>query len=314
MRRMTDSPLKSPLRLGVDRASSRVARLGRNYRFNNLEVERFVADIGLASRRLISREYQQSTFRPRNTLRIPDRTEELFSDLAFYWSVGQIWSSLAQALRVSPTARIAEIGCGHVPKVAIGFHYLGVEGKVDLVDNDAIALERASRFLQLIGARFPIGVLQGTLFDEGVSGYDCVFANHLLDDLILDHFCKLHGVDAAKLYEREDNYLEVWGDIIATPHLLDDFVPVLADTLVTKVRPGGVVLLLDYPSFSHRALGLTEVIGLVRKATRLLRDAIRARGGNIVTDLPAASITVDRITVTQDDIVAFRRGGANDEL
>jgi hypothetical protein len=314
MRRLADSPRKLPFSLGVDRASNRVARLGRNYRFATLEVERFVADIGLAARRLISREYQQSTFRPRNTLRIPDRTEELFSDLGFYWSVGQIWRSLAQALRISPTARIAEIGCGHVPKVAIGLHYLGVEGRVDLVDSDAIALERASRFLQLMGARFPVGIVPATLFDEGVGGYDVIFANHLLDDLILNHFCALRGLDSARLYEQEDRYIGVWKEIVATPHLVGEFVPVLAETLIAKVRPGGVVLLLDYPSFSHRALGLTDVIDLVRQATRLLRDALRTRGVKIVTDLPAASIKVDRITVTQDDIVAFRRGGENGEL
>lgn len=313
MRRIVDSPRRSPLR-SVERASSRVARLGRNYRFNQLEVERFVEDIGLAARRLISREYQQSTFRPRNTLRIPDRTEELFSDLAFYWSIGQIWRSLAEAVRISPTARIAEIGCGHVPKVAIGLHYLGIAGKVDLVDNDAIALDRASRFLELIGVRYPVGLVRATLFDEMVKGYDVILANHLLDDLILNHFCALRGVDVAKLYEEENRYIDVWEKIVATPHLLGDFVPVLAETLIAKVQPGGVVLLLDYPSFSHRALGLTDVIDLVRQVTRLLRHALRTRGAEVVTDLPATSITVDRVTVTQDDIVAFRRGGGHGEL
>ncbi len=313
MRRIAVSPRRSPLS-SVDRASSRVARLGRNYRFNSLEVERFVGDIGLAVRRLISLEYQQSTFRARNTLRIPDRTEELFSDLAFYWSVGQIWWSLAQALHISPTARIAEIGCGHVPKVAIGLHYLGFAGKVDLVDNDAIALERASRFLELIGARYPVGIVRATLFDERVRGYDVILANHLLDDLILNHFCALHGVDATNVYDREDRYMNVWKEIVATPNLVGEFVSVLAETLIEKVQPGGVVLLLDYSSFSHRALGLTDVIDLVRQTTRLLRDALRMRGAEVVTDLPAASITVDRITVTRDDIVAFRRGGVNGKL
>lgn len=314
MRRITASPMKSDLSLRVNRASCRVAQLGHNYRFTMMEVERFISDISQASRRLVSREYQQSTFQPRNTLRIPDRTEELFSDLSFYWSVGQIWSSLARALSLRPDARIAEIGCGYVPKVAIGLHYLGVHGSVDLVDTDGVALQRASRFLELMGVRFPVGVVKATLFDEVNGGYDAIFANHLLDDLILNHHCESRGLDIRMLYAREARYAEVWGEIVADPHFLRELVPLIADALVRRVRPGGVALLLDYPSFTHRALGLTHVIDLVRQATRMLRDIVEARGATLITDLPSVPLTVDRVTVTRDDIVVFKKGGGDGGL
>jgi hypothetical protein len=288
--------------------------MGRSHRFTDLEVERFAADIALASRRLASREYQRSTFQPRNVLRIPDRTEELFQDLAFYWSVGQVWSRLLQAISLSRTARVAEIGCGYVPKVAMGLHYYGATGQLDLIDADAVALQHAGRFLELMGARLPLAAVRGAIFDRDLGQYDAVFANHLLDDLILSHFCEKRGVDIATLYAREDRYIAVWEEIVATPGVLEEVVPLLAQVLVRSVRPGGVVILLDYPSFSHRALGLTSVIRLVRETTQFLREGVRASGGVIIRALPSTPIAVDRVTVTQDDIVAFRVGGGDGEL
>jgi hypothetical protein len=288
--------------------------MGRNRRFTNSEVERFVADIGLATRRLVSREYVQSSFQPRNALRIPDRTEELFHDLTFYWSVGQVWRELFQAISLSPAARVAELGCGHVPKVAIGLHYFGARGQVDLIDSDAAALERAGRFLELMGAQFPMGVVKSTLFDDGAGEYDAVFANHLLDDLILSYFCERRGIDIAALYAREDAYIAAWGEVVATRDPLREVVQSLAEVLTRIVRPGGVVILLDYPSFSHRAFGLTAVIDLVRQATQLLRESVRSFGGVVIRGVPSTPVTVDRLTVTQDDIVAFRMGGRDGEL
>jgi hypothetical protein len=301
-------------KVDVRKVSNRVARMGRNHRFTSLEIERFVADVGVASRRLASREYQQSSFQPRNALRIPDRTDELFQDLTFYWSVGQVWRTLFEAISLHPSARIAEIGCGYVPKVAIGLHYFGAHGQVDLIDADAVALEHAKRFLELMGARFPVGAVKGALSYGVVGEYDAVFANHLLDDLILSHFCERRNIDIAKLYGREESYIAVWREIVTTPDLLNELVPALAEVLVRSVRTGGLVVLLDYPSFSHRALGLNDVVEFVRTATRLLRENVRAKGAVIMTGIPSTSITIDRMNITQDDIVACRVGGGDGEL
>lgn len=314
MRRVGRLSSNSPRKLDVRRASNRVSRMGQNHRFTSVEVERFVADIGLASRRLVSREYQQSSFQPRNALRIPDRTDELFHDLTFYWSVGQVWRELFQAISLSPLARVAEIGCGHVPKVGIGLHYFGAHGQVDLVDTDLVALERAKRFLELMGARFPVGMVNGTLSDGEAGRYDAVFANHLLDDLILSRFCERRNIDIGTLYAVEEKYIGVWREIVATSDGLNEVVVGLSEVLQRSVRPGGVVMLLDYPSFSHRALGLFDVVEYVREARRLLRETMRATGAVILTGIPARSITVDRMTVTQDDIVAWRVGGGDGQL
>jgi hypothetical protein len=60
------------------RAAARAVRIGRSRRYDPVEVERFIGDLSRATRRLVSREYRQSSFTPRNLLRIPERTEELF--------------------------------------------------------------------------------------------------------------------------------------------------------------------------------------------------------------------------------------------
>lgn len=314
MGRLIQPSTTAHLRTDVKRASTRVARLARNRRFSELEVDRYVADLGLANRRLVSREYQQSTFQPRNALRIPDRTEELFSDLTFYWSVGKVWEAIIKTVPLATDARVAEVGCGYVPKVAVGLHYADFRGTVDLLDTDDAALTHAERFLEMVGARCTPQTKQTTLFDETVGGYDALLANHLLDDLILARYCKQHGIESAQLYQREDLYAAVWNQIVASHDLLAHFVPALAAALLKLVKPGGVVVFLDYPSFSHRALGLHAVIDTVRAATRQLRAYLRTAGATVLEDLPVAPLTFDRLTVTKDDVVAFRKGGGDDAV
>ena len=297
----------------LGRAAARASRIGRSWRYAPVEIERFVADLSLATRRLVSREYRQSSFQPRNLLRIPERTEELFNDLTFYWSVGQVWREIFAGMPMRQDARVAEVGCGYVPKVALGLHYAGFTGTVDLVDTDGEALSHAARFLELVGARCSSTTQAATLGDPHGRTYDALFGNHLLDDLVLSAFCVPRGIEGARLYEREDRYMAVWSEIINDSTFAERFVPDLADTLVGSVRPDGIVVLLDYPSFTHRALRLTRVIKFVREVALNLRRALVGRGATLLAPLKG-SVTFDRLAVTPDDLVAFRSGGSNGEL
>lgn len=295
------------------RAAARAVRIGRSRRYDPVEVERFIGDLSRATRRLVSREYRQSSFTPRNLLRIPERTEELFLDLTFYWSVGQVWREILHRIELPQYGRVAEVGCGYVPKVACGLHYAGFAGTIELIDPDGEALSHAARFLSLVGARCHATTRRGALSENPPARFDALFGNHLLDDLILSSYCARQGVEVAPLYACEERYAAVWDEIVTDASLIDHVVPALADTLVASVRPGGVVALLDYPSFTHRALGLTHVMSFVRQVALSLRRALTDRGATSL-ELLQDPVTFDRLTVSGDDLVAFRCGGSDGEL
>lgn len=202
------------------RASKRMLTFARSRRFNAVEIERFAADVGIAQRRLVTREYAQSSFQPRNLLRIADRTDELFKDLTFYWSVGQVWRDILE--RVIPPAvhSVAEVGCGSVPKVPLGLHYLNFMGTVDLIDSDEAILSQAGNFLELFGARFECVRRAVAIAEAPQEAYDVVFANHLLDDLVLSYYCAVKSEGPISLYQNEGSYAAIWNQIVQGARLV----------------------------------------------------------------------------------------------
>lgn len=84
----------------------------------------------------VSGEYLRSSLRPRNIMNTTERTAELFEDLSFYSSMGRLWQRPLFGKLSLDAAPIAELGCGPVPKAALGLHYLGFTGVCHLVDPD----------------------------------------------------------------------------------------------------------------------------------------------------------------------------------
>jgi hypothetical protein len=240
-------------------------------------------------------------------LRIPDRTEELFTDLTFYWSVGRVWREVLEKVIPPTVQHAAELGCGYVPKASLGLHYLNYMGRVDLVDSDEAAASHARNFLELFGARFHCDTRRTTLIEAPQEAYDLVVANHLLDDLALSFYCATQGSEFTALYLDEVSYASTWRTMVADREWLPGFVDSTVSTLLRLLKPNGTVVLIDYPSFSHRALGLTTLIQFVRDAQFLLREKFMEKGARVVSDPIVKPVVCDRLRVTHEDLIVVQR-------
>lgn len=299
------------LRGGVDtpmqvrNVARRIERYGGAYNFSLSELEGFQGDLFEAERRLLNGLYGGVGV---GKERIADRTEELFGDVGFYWSAGQVWRELLTAVGAKLSGLSVEVGCGVVPKVGGALHYLEFEGALDLVDVSEESLEYASRWLTLLGCRFPRRSVRSHIFELGYEIYDGVFANHAIDDLILHEHCVRSGSSTRQLYLDGGSYGEAWLEISRDSEWIPSFVEMLVRAIVSALAPGGTVVMCDYQSHSHTALGLDYVTSLVRDVQAQVRKGLRERGLRSLDTLVPLHLHSDRFELGADDVIAFQKG------
>ena len=299
------------LRKQILTASREILKSARNCRISNLELQRLNYDLQISKKRFISREYRQSSFKPRTTMSTPERTAEIASDLNFYWSVASVWQSIISQYFSRRTISVAEIGCGHISKVALGLTYFDFWGQLTLIDQDKHAIDRALECLDYFGARFMRSGQTSSVFDN-TRKFDAILANHLIDDLILSRFCKLNRVSLSKLYEDEKLYLRSWQKILENPAFLADLAKDFAAALVGSLNENSLILLLDYDSFSHKALGISAVTTLVSGFKQSLKTELAGLSATELKPL-ASDITFGRMTIKKEMLLAFSTGEKSDD-
>lgn len=276
-------------------------------RFSTLELERVGRDLRLLVERLRTREYLRTSFNKRNLLNIIDRTEEIFSDLAFFSSVGRMWQDILKKINIPAKGKVLDIGCGFFPKVELGLLYSGFQGSVTLLDANAKALGGAGRFLEFLHIPFKYRVTSRSIWQVCKIRFDLIAANHVLDDLVLADYCRRRRLNLKNIYSSEDLFKDTWGKIIEDPERPFDLINELATHLTKLVVRGGHVAFVDYPSFSHRSLKLRRLLNLSLKFSETLRSALKSKGFKSVKLFSAKQARYDRLVIREDHCVVMRR-------
>lgn len=277
-------------------------------KFTGIEYERFARDLQLTMNRLESREYRQTSFRPRNMLTIPDRTEEIFQDILFFWSVGKIWCEIFNKLKISNKSSVLDFCPGYFPKVELGLYYAGFKGAVTMIEQDRIALKYSNKFLLFFDSKFEVRYCHGSLWSQQRnSGYDLIVANHAIDDLLLAEFCNLSEIPLSVAYQEERLYSECWSSIVSNPSWIKTFVVSLSKKLNYLVSSNGKIVLLDYPGFSHRSLKQRRLVNCVRKCQRLLKVELDAMGYRETKIFRGQTRKIDRLVIRPTNLLVMSR-------
>lgn len=223
-----------------------------------LERTRALRDLARLKDRLVRRDYAISAYGT-NTFDIPDRTEELLTELDFHASLGRAWAAILQAHGLQHLPRALDLCPGWTPKVELGLYYAGFRGELLLLDRSAAALAKLERFLALFGPPFGVRPMVANLFQVELTPQPLVIGHHLIDDVAIDAACERSGLDPVRVYAEEAAFREVWAVLLGdAPGWRDHLVGHLAAGLHRLVAPEGVILLAQYPSYTERLLGMSE--------------------------------------------------------
>lgn len=245
---------------------------------SELEHTRALRDLTRLRDRLERRDYAISAYGT-NTFDIPDRAEELLTEIDFHASLGRAWAAILRAHELQRSPSALDLCPGWTPKVELGLYYAGFQGELLILDRSAPALAKLERFLALFGPPFGVRPLVADLFQVELAPQPLVIGHHLVDDVAIDAACERAGLDPAQVYTEEAAFRRVWTILLRDAaawraHLVDH----LAAGLHRLVAPGGVILLAQYPSYTERLLGMQEASAFSAEVLAGVCGWLQARG------------------------------------
>lgn len=235
------------------------------------ELQRVERELLTVEKRLASRDYRIHSY-CQNVHNVAERTHDVYSEVAFYCSLGNAWAELLSAAEVPADGRVLDLCPGFVPKVELGLFYQNFAGRVVLLNKDSAALQQLRDFLALFRPRFDVECFHVDIFDQTSidellnQQFHCVTANHIFDDLLLDDFCQREEIEPQRLYEEEGFIISVWRRLIRQGLLhFDSVLGKLARSIECHVAVGGSFIATQYPSYMERALGLQHASEFCRQ-------------------------------------------------
>ena len=245
---------------------------------SDTERRRLGRELARVRSRLEAGEYSRNSF-VGNTFNIPERMEDLLSELEFYSSLGKRWRSLVAAVDLPRSARVLDLCPGLAPKVELGLYYYGFSGEVVACDLDQAQLQRLKTFLGLFAVDFTTTYLCADVLTLNGGCYDAICGNHVLDDLLLARAAARLGLPAALMYESEATLSALCHD--ARAHGEEEIIAVagcVVDLAARLLHKNGVLILTHYASHVERIMGLGFFGEMVREVLKACRRIGRNRG------------------------------------
>jgi len=219
---------------------------------SDLEQENLVLDLYAINERIQSGNYKYTDFVNRNIYDITQRTREFFTYFKSYYRFAKTWESILSTFPLEDINVIIDLCPGWAPKLEMSLCYLNYSGTVRLIDKHNESLIHLDDALEMFNPRFTIEKMASDFYFYQYSAEKLVIANHIIDDLLIDYYCKLKNVALQEVYETESVFLKVIDDIYKIMNSnYSDFVSKLAESLSPYVACGGYLLLTQYSSMSE---------------------------------------------------------------
>lgn len=226
----------------------------------NIEQKRLNNDLLAIIQRLKKSEYKIGRFSG-NKFDVEDRTYEFYVYLKFYCEMGKTWTQVLKKLPIHRQQIIVDLLPGYTPKVELALYYANYRGNVLGIDQNAESLKRMHEFMQLFNCNFSIKNCRLNLYSNFKKSYKFIIGNHIIDDLVIDYFCRKWRISSKEIYEKEGKLTELWNKILKDKqkHLIT-LTPVLSQIFNKITADGGYLLLSQYASHIERALDLYPAV------------------------------------------------------
>jgi hypothetical protein len=255
-----------------------IQRALRSNRLGETEMRRLGRELGRVRDRLEAGEYRRNSF-VGNTFNIPERMDDLLSELEFYTGLGRKWAHLISAVNLPRAARVIDLCPGLAPKVELGLYYYGFTGEVVACDIDETQLRRLQTFIGLFSVPFKTTYRCADIFTVQDQTCDAICGNHILDDLLLARAAQRLGVAPHLIYESEATLTSLcWNARAEGINEIREVAAAVVDLSMRVLNPSGVLILTHYASHVERIMGLSFFGEMVREVLKMCRRIGRERG------------------------------------
>ncbi len=192
--------------------------------------------------------------------------------------IAENWYAIFQELDINQYSIICELSPGWAPKIEIALSQIGFSWKIILVDKQKSFLDELEDNLSIFSPEFDIVKKWENILELVDVRADILIWNHIIDDLILDYYCELEGIDVNNLYYDGNKFVSIRADIQRDSWLVEELVEKLVERFETIINDGGYLLLAQYPGETEKNFGLDISIELCRWMTEKIKVELEKRG------------------------------------
>ncbi|MCB0328044.1 MAG: hypothetical protein KDD70_00230 [Bdellovibrionales bacterium] len=241
-----------------------------------LEEDRLLRELINVDRRLRTRDY---TIHSHNTgtFNLVERNRDFFTELQFHSSMGRTWEKVLDGVQLSSHRAILDLCPGYFPKIELALLYKNYRGEVRAINKDGEALEQMNQFLKMFNAPFTFSYTVSDLLDasDKFEPASLLLGNHIIDDIYIDFFGRELGFSSTELYSDQDLLERFWRCILKESTLRRGaVVSYLVEALGALTAERAEVVLVQYPSYIERQLGIQEVSDLHLRTLREIEIAL----------------------------------------
>ena len=267
--------------------------------------KRISKDLDAIYARLLKNEYETSGI-VENAFDVPDKSKQFHTHLKTYARIGRSWIKVLRCLPINNYPEIVDICPGYAPKVELGLLYSHYKGRVIVLDVDASATKTLTKFMELFDHEFSIQSLVRDLFSRDKRQFNFVIGNHVVDDLILNYFAVKEGVSMSDLYEKEGEFVKMWGKILENEKdNSEEISKKLTEVFDSLIQHNGYLCLSQYKSYMEKMLDLHRSYLFSKKVFGRLIAALCHKGFDRVS-LPKES-TSGRSHFSNNEVVILRK-------
>lgn len=224
---------------------------------DKVELENILRDIEVLCCRIESQEYKNTDFLGRQQFDTPRRTYEFVNYFIGYYEQSLAWVSILKKIPLNEIKIIFDFCAGRAPKVQWALKQLDYRDKLFIFDKDKTACQQLSLFLSILQVNYQYLFIDQDIYQLHSEQADLITANHVLDDLVLDDYCKIKKIPLATVYNSEEIFRIMIQDI---PKNLDveKFCARVFQAIHLKLKNQGYVIMNHYLSVTEKALNLRE--------------------------------------------------------
>ncbi|MDD5456232.1 MAG: hypothetical protein PHV30_04280 [Candidatus Margulisbacteria bacterium] len=205
--------------------------------------------------RLNSKAYTESDYIERNPFDMPRRIRDFFYCFERYHDHALAWEEVLKKIDLTDINGILDLCPGNGPKAAIALHYLDFRGTLYHLDKDEAASNVLLTFIKMFRSRFTLKYINQDFFEYNGQKVDMLIANHVIDDLLIDKYCKTSGVLLEHIYESNDLFLDTIKRITDEPDSVrTEYAEHIALTLSRYLLPGGTAIFCHYSGLVEESL------------------------------------------------------------
>lgn len=220
---------------------------------------RFFNDLNISFTRLKTGQYEYHDYSGQNTFRVDERTKDFFLYMDSYAEAGKTWAKILKNLEFSHSDSIVDICAGWAPKVTLWCYYAGFTWTVYLLDKDTASIKILKNFMKLFNTKYVLRCLPKDIRDTKQKFSFCI-ANHIIDDILLNSFCKKESIDEKKVYNDEKTLKYIWKQIYSDDSLKEETTRFIAKSLDKITKKWWILCISQYQSMMESILDLWDSV------------------------------------------------------